>query len=171
MGIKLRGKYEQRGDDVDVLEIKRRQNEPKSVTFHKGATGYLERWDKWGFRSQADPPLLSTMLTAQDKSWIGIEKARRQQLYAITPDRRVYVAPLNVSVTDGCGIELTQLVAPQQRHWWTLGFEAFSNTNDVCEDNAILVANDFFTRIHLGRFEAKASFSYPRWLTMLISSS
>ena len=41
LGIKLRGKYEQRGDDVDVLEIKRRQNKPKSVTFHKGATGYI----------------------------------------------------------------------------------------------------------------------------------
>jgi hypothetical protein len=171
LGIKLRGKDEQHKDDADVLEIKRRQNERKYVTFSMGTVGYLEHWDKWTFRGLSDPPLLSMILTAQDKAWIGIEKVRCQQLYAITPDRRVLAVPLHTSVPNGCNVELTQLMLPQQQCWWTLGFEAFSDTNDALEDNAILVANDFFTRTQLGRLEEKVSFGYPQWLTLLTSSS
>jgi hypothetical protein len=170
LGIKLRGTNIQHQNDVDQLEIKRRQLEGGVVSFFPGVTGRLERWSKWVFHGESSGPQLSTILTAKDEAWVCVSKVRYLRKYKLTDDKRVLAVSLNEWPDNGCNVELTKVIAPSGQVWWTLGLEAFGEANDTIEDNLRLSANYFFAGTDLGAFEVKDSFGYPGWLNVLMPS-
>ncbi len=167
LGIKLRGTDELHEDDADQLEIKRRQIEGPVVTFITGVTGRLEHWSKWVFHCESSDPQLSTLITAKDEAWVCVSKVRYLCKYQVTSDKRVLAVPLHEWPDNGCNVELTELIAPGEKVWWTLGLEAFGEADGIIEDNLKLSANYFFDVTDLGTFEAKDSYGYPGWLNVL----
>jgi hypothetical protein len=170
LGIKLRGTNIQHQNDADQLEIKRRQLEGGVVSFSPGVTGRLERWSKWVFHSESSDPQLSTILTAKDEAWVCVSKVRYLRKYQVTSDKRVLAVSLNEWPDNGCNVELTELIAPGEKVWWTLGLEAFGEVDVTIEDNLKLSANYFFGVTDLGTFEVKDSYGYPGWLNVLMPS-
>ena len=130
----------------------------------------LERWSKWVFHSESSDPQLSTILTAKDEAWVCVSKVRYLRKYQVTSDKRVLAVPLNEWPDNGCNVELTELIAPGEKVWWTLGLEAFGEADVTIEDNLKLSANYFFGVTDLGTFEVKDSYGYPGWLNVLMPS-
>jgi hypothetical protein len=171
LGIKLRGMSIHREYDADRLEIKRRELDGSVVTFMPGVTGRLERWTKWAFHSESSDPQFSSMLTAKDEAWMSVSKVRYLRRYAVTSDKSVVALSLNEWPDNGCNVEVTKLIAPDGKRWWTLGFETFGESGVPIDDNLRLSANYFFVETGLDVFKEKDSYGYPRWLNVLKQSS
>jgi hypothetical protein len=168
LGIKLRGTDQLHVNDADQLEIKRRQLDLPAVTFHTGVTGRLEHWSKWVFHSESSGPQLSAYITAKDEAWVDVRKARYLRKYQVTTDKRVLAVSLKEWPENGCNIEVSELMVPGEKIWWTLGLEAFGDADAVIEDTLRLSANYFFAETALGKFEEKDSYGYPRWLHIVM---
>ena len=69
----------------------------------------------------------------------------------------------------GCNVELTQIVLPDGKDWWTFGFEAFGKLTSV-SDQLTTVANYLVTR-NVPVFEYGIEASYPAWLRLVTKDS
>jgi hypothetical protein len=170
MGIKLRGTSTRREIVGDQLEIKRRQYEGNIVTFMPGVTGRLERWMKWVFHGESSDPLHSTIVTAEDQAWVSVGKVRYLRRYTVMGDKSVVAVPLSEWPDNRCNVELTRAIAPGGQVWWTLGLEAFGESEDNVEDILRFSASYFFAETGLGVFEERHSYGYPRWLNVVMTS-
>jgi hypothetical protein len=168
LGIKLRGTSTRRENVGDQLEIKRRQFEGGVVTFMPGVVGRLERWMKWVFHGDSSEPLLSTMVTAKDQVWVRVDKVRYLLRYTVRGDKSVAAVPLSEWPDNRCNVELTRAIAPGGQVWWTLGLEAFGESEDNVEDILRLSASYFFAETGLGMFEERDSYGYPGWLNVVM---
>ena len=168
LGIKLWGTDELPENDTDQLEIKRRQLDLPDVTFIQGLQ------DAWSIGVNgyftANLPAPSYRPTSQLKMKPGLTfaKVRYLRRYQVTTDQRVLAVPLKEWPDNGCNTELTKLIAPGEKIWWTLGLEAFGDVSASIEDTLMLSANYFFAETKWGRLKKKDSYGYPKWLNIVI---
>ena len=125
------------------------------------AYGVVEHWMKW--RTPEPQNILNTIDPAWLGDWIAIEKVRYKKKYAITEAGKPVWTPADEAVTEGCGIEFTELYVPSlELTHYTFGLEAFGSRRR---------ANLMNTLAHLpmdvSRLAGFASFGYPAWLGRL----
>jgi hypothetical protein len=172
IGIKFRGETnipEKVTNRVEVkLEVKSRKREEGIIPFLTGVTGRLEYWSKSEFNAESANPQRFITLREESKAWVGVSKERYLRQYEAEEGKRVHPVPPDTRCNDGCQVELTKLIT-RDEIWWTFGFEAFGGTEEAIENNLKLSANDFFTKAGWERFEEKDSYSYPRWLNLLLA--
>jgi hypothetical protein len=174
LGTKLRGEEDQseRGTSKKEinLEVKSRQREYGIITFPNGQTGRLEYWSKSAFSTESTNPQIFDLLQAENNAWIVVTKERYLRLYEVVAGKEVHSFPLEKRCTGGCRVELTKLTVHQQ-NWWTLGFEAFGETEEAMTNNLKLSAHAFFTQTAWEGLEEKDSSVYPQWLNSVTASS
>jgi hypothetical protein len=147
------------------VEIKQRHCQYGVVRVRERVAGMMEHWRKWSLPLAEAGADWATILKPAP-SWIGVEKGRWLRKYQMVADGRVAAIPADEVLGQGCGVELTRLRVAGDA-WWSLGFEAFGDESSLRED-LVYVMDHFFARGSVPlSFEARNSYGYPRWLTLL----
>jgi hypothetical protein len=171
LGMKFRGEEEQAEGETSrkemTLEVKSRQREYGVITFFNGQTGRLEYWSKSAFRAQSTNSQIFDLLQAENKAWIVVTKERYMRNYEVVDGKEVYSYHSDKRCDNGCNVELTRITV-HQHIWWTLGFEAFGETEEAMVNNLKLSADVFFTQTGWDGFEEKDSSAYPKWLNLVM---
>lgn len=155
LGIKLR---------QGRLEIKWRKAELDITTFENSVAGKVEKWAKWLCEDPAAEIFQPT--NAVGKLWVSVKKVRQQRQYQVLADKSVEAVPVNEFINQGCSVELTELDI-NGNAWWSLAFEAFSQ-DDRSTENLQAVARQVFESYHGIKLQAKDSYAYPTWLSLVM---
>ena len=145
LGIKKRGG----GSDVEVKGL---ISARPTVLELAGSACAVGLWGKWSAGLALDPRHL-----------IKIEKQRWMRKFRVAAGTaRELAAADSGARLSGCDVELTLLEGPDGEPWWTLGFEAFGDFDQVERDLAATVV------VAAGRSppllpEGQAT-GYPGWL-------
>lgn len=169
VGMKLRGEQEKDEKISGKLEIKRRLQEEEVFSIKEGIAGTLERWQKWGFALATAQQEINSLLNHQEgAAWLRIEKTRYLRAYKQTEAQGMQVVSLEHDSlpSQGCQVELTQLIHNQD-HWWSLGFESLGEDTQALLNSVKSAAELFFREITVVRLLPDQSYSYPRWLSRL----
>jgi len=153
VGIKLR---------QGRLEIKWRKAELGDLHFGK-ATGKAEKWTKWLCEDLSNECFQPNEVTG--KFWVSVKKKRTQRTYKSFADQLVSVKAGDEN-EEGCNVELTELEVSGNL-WWSLAFEAYSKSDRTLE-NLKKTASRILQNYHHQQLEAKDSYAYPHWLSLVI---
>lgn len=174
LGMKFRGEEDQSEEVTHrkemKLEVKSRQREDGIIAFPNGVTGRLEYWSKLEFTTESTNLQIFDVLQAEDKAWVVVIMERHLRKYDVADGKEVHSVLAETKCTNGCQMELTKLTARQQI-WWTIGLEAFGETEEATVNNLRLSANVFFNQTGWEGFEEKDSYAYPRWLNVVMARS
>ena len=149
------------------LEIKKRTSDCGVCSLSDRVSGQVEQWVKWSFGLDAEQSDIGK--AAFQGEWIAVQKSRQQKRYEVTPSGTVQaIDSSDSSISTGCNLELAQLLVFDQP-WFSVGFEAFGEM-DALEKTLDRVLHKVLADPEFPTVEAEQSMSYPRWLTMLLSS-
>ena len=115
LGIKKRGR-----GDVEIKGLISRRD--KHLDF-AGCTSPIEFWAKWASRT----------LDLDGLPLIRVEKQRWKRSFSVHAGAVSELATSSepVPCQSGCDAELTLLKGPDMAPWWTLGFEAYGELDEV----------------------------------------
>ncbi len=153
LGIKLR---------EGRIEVKQREGAGELIHLGEQAAGWVESWRKWSFSlAEAETAVTETA------HWLGVWKRRRWCLFDVRENGRIIPTPTTAILEQGCACELTEIrLADSADWWWSLGFEAFGET-DGRRERLLRVAQQFLEPANAPVLAVDNSYSYPAWLQMV----
>jgi hypothetical protein len=151
LGVKLRA-----GKNV---EVKRRLAGVGVVDVWPGSEGYLEKWAKWSY--PLDPNGKRPDVGQPIGSWLEVKKHRWTRKFEVMSGAIAEVDAASLP-DEGCNLEIGELVL-LDKHWSTVGFEAFGQL-DTVEANLRLALAHVHKDHDLPRLPLAHSYAYPRWL-------
>ncbi|WP_416672476.1 hypothetical protein [Egbenema bharatensis] len=155
LGIKLReGK----------VEIKKRVGDRGFCQLSDQVAGRVEDWVKWSFSSEVE---VQAFLEEAMEEWMAVQKTRRQKTYQMLSGKVTEVID-PAGIASGCTLEVATLEI-QNQTWFSLGFEAFGECDRRTEvfDRVVQYA---LARLNFLSLPIEQSFSYPRWLSAILTS-
>ena len=152
LGIKLR---------EGRIEIKKQKEEPSFLKINEKVSGYSDCWEKWSFELKETDKLPVTDVKCNE--WIEVRKKRNMYLFEIVNGICISRSPESGTIKNGCIAELTR-ISVHDKLWWTLGLEAFGETDKMLK-NLLIVCSHIFSGSDYPSFQSKNSISYPGWLS------
>lgn len=159
LGIKIRDIITgSDGISKGKVEIKKLIYDFGEIELAQNSYGRINQWIKYSFNTLEDS-LINTIIqeNMQNKDlWLPLPKDRILLKYDFVSKK---ICSAKEQIDEGCGIELTRFEF-NSCPYYTLGFEAFSSTDN---DYDVLVGtlNDIFHTIGLEGLKSMDSKSYP----------
>ncbi len=72
--------------------------------------------------------------------------------------------------TQGCNVELTEILAPNDESWYSFGLESFGDLMTIA-GNLRMVADELTKRGAVPSLQGGERMSYPRWITRYVAPS
>lgn len=158
LGIKLR---------EGRVEIKKLKGSLKFLKVNENVEGYMESWEKWSFelKDSNSLPISDTGI----KEWIAVKKKRQMFLFEVEDGKCFVRNQQSGQLKNGCIVELTTL-SVDGSNFWTLGLEAFGETNEMW-GNLNIVGSSIFDRKFCPTLLIDDSKSYPGWISALFDQA
>ena len=157
VGIKLR---------EGRLELKERCEQHGAIHLHPQVEGMSEGWRKWSFRIEATDSLLGETVDSAT-AWTTVAKARWLRRYSLAGSRGAIASSTEALPGQGVDFELTQIQLGD-KHWWTLGLEAFGAAAGLRKSLLHVAAIVFSDELPLN-LSLRDSRAYPAWLNSILS--
>ena len=104
-----------------TVEIKGLFAKPDKTLSFASCHSQIELWGKWS----------SATLNLSGAPLLPLQKERSLRRFRNENGQIVEVAGGDQRRASGCNFEITILMGSDRSHWWTLGFEAFGQLNEI----------------------------------------
>lgn len=157
LGIKIRG-------EGGKLEMKWLVGDKKTFSIYGKERGIIEQWIKSGFKCN-DPLVRSIPRIPESKEiWIKIDKIRTKKKYILIENKVVPVQTFTHKYTD-CEVEFTELKINDSKQFFSLGFEAFINS-DISKTHLRTTLEFLSDYLNAEIITLENSFAYPKLLLL-----